>query len=151
MRMRSCWIALTLSALLLTVSWDAGAQEYDKASSGTRVLRADSGLVIKMLLEAANLGGDELEIGEITFPAGSQGGGHAHGAMEIFYVLSGTLEHVVEGESHLLEPGMVGVVRRGDEVAHRVPGDEPCRALVIWVPGGEAERLARHFEVEPLR
>ena len=27
-------------------------------------------------------------------------------------MLEGTLEHIVNGESHMLEPGMVGFVRR---------------------------------------
>lgn len=145
---------LVLAASVVAHAQEPGttpAPEYDKASAGTRVLSSESGLVIKMLLEASNLGGDELEIGEITFPAGTRDDGHVHGAMEIFYVLSGRLEHVVNGDSYLLEPGMVGVVRQGDTVAHRVPGTEPCRALVIWVPGGEADRLARFFDVRPLR
>ena len=28
---------------------------------------------------------------------------------------------------------------------HRVLSDEPVRALVIWAPGGEAQRIARFF------
>lgn len=145
-------LLLTCSAGLALLPEPSGAtQEYEKASSGTRILSSPSGLSIKMLLEASNLGGDELEVGEISFPAGSRGGDHVHGSMEILYVLSGRLEHVVNGDSYMLEPGMVGVVREGDEVAHRVPDGEPCKALVIWVPGGEADRLARFFDVRPLR
>jgi hypothetical protein len=48
----------------------------------------------------------------------------------------------VTGESVELQPGMVGVVRRGDEVVHRIVGDHPVKALVIWVPGGESDRIA---------
>jgi hypothetical protein len=36
---------------------------------------------------------------------------------------------------------MVGIVRAGDQVIHHVVSDEPVKALVIWLPGGEAERL----------
>jgi uncharacterized cupin superfamily protein len=70
--------------------------------------------------------------------------------VEIFYVLEGTLEHVVNGVTHVLTPGMVGIVRAGDEVAHRVPGDEPVRALVVWAPGGEVDRIAPGFRQRPV-
>jgi len=40
---------------------------------------------------------------------------------------------------------MVGVVRVGDSVAHAVLSDEPVKALVIWLPGGEADRLIAEF------
>ncbi len=48
-----------------------------------------SGSTIRMLLDEGNLGGKEIDIGEITFPAGVNSGEHLHGATEIFYVLSG--------------------------------------------------------------
>ena len=132
-------------------AWNADAQEYQKATRGTRWFESSrSALTIKMLVEAENLGSSELEIGEITFPAGSvPRRGHNHTSIEIFYVLSGELEHVVNGESYLLTPGMVGIVRPGDEVIHRIPGNEPVRALVIWVPGGEAARIAPGFDQRP--
>lgn len=139
-------------ALLTTNPWSAGAQEYEKATRGTRWFDSSrSALTIKMLVEAENLGSSELEIGEITFPAGSvPRRGHNHTSIEIFYVLSGELEHVVNGESHLLTPGMVGIVRPGDEVNHRVSGNEPLRALMIWTPGGEAARIAPGFDQRPV-
>lgn len=140
--------ALVVCAGLFHVG-ELHGQAYERAGEGTRTLVSpQSGLTIRMLVEASNLGSGEVEVGEITFPAGSlPPRGHTHGAIEIFYVLSGTLVHVVNGEEHRLEPGMVGVVKPGDEVIHRVPGAEPVRALVIWAPGGEAERLAPFFEV----
>jgi quercetin dioxygenase-like cupin family protein len=143
-----------LAALALVAAASLPAQqapEYARSSRGTRVLEGAGGLAIKVLVEASNLGSSEVEIAEITFPAGSQGGGHVHGSHEIFYVLSGVLEHVVNDVPTLLEPGTVGIVRQGDTVAHRVPGDEPVKALVIWAPGGEAGRLASFFEERPVR
>lgn len=146
-RLRSSLTHVATVVVALAAATPLAAQEYQKATSGTRVLEAPSGLTIKMLVEAANLGGDEVEVGEITIPAHSEPQrGHAHHAVEILYVLSGTLEHVVNGESHVLSPGMVGIVRPGDEVMHRVPGDLPVKALVIWAPGGEAARLAPGFK-----
>ena len=54
----------------------------------------------------------------------------------------GELEHTVNGETVLLTPGMIGVVRSGDEVVHRVPSEEkPAKVLIIWAPAGEIERI----------
>ncbi len=120
------------------------AIEYSTTSTGTRTFGAN-GLEIKILVEASNLGSSEVEVGEILFPVGSEGSGHKHGAIEIFYVLEGTMEHVVNGEANRLTPGMVAIVRPTDTVTHNVIGDTPVRAVVIWAPGGEAERLSKIF------
>jgi quercetin dioxygenase-like cupin family protein len=144
---------LCLSALLLLPAGYLPAQEtasYSISGKGTRILEGAGGLTIKMLVEGTNLGGDEVEVGEITFPGLSPGGGHVHETNEIFYVLSGKMEHIVNGESAILEPGMVGIVRKGDTVSHKILSEEPCKALVIWAPGGEADRLAQFFEVKPI-
>jgi len=133
----------------------ASAQgDYAKATEGTRWLESGAGLAIKVLVESSNLGSAEVELAEITFPPGSGSagrGGHRHGAIEIFYVLEGTLDHIVNGESHVLAEGGVGIVRPGDEVVHRVVGDVPVRALVIWAPGGEVDRIAPGMQQRPVR
>lgn len=131
---------------------EAAVTGYDAATSGTRRLVGPNGLSITLLVEASNLGGDEVELGEVTFPPGSGAGdaSHTHQRVEIFYILEGTFDHIVNGEVHRLTPGRVGIVRPGDAVIHRVVGEAPVRALVIWAPGGEAERLASFFEVRPL-
>ncbi len=153
------WSVSMLCALVCTCAVPAAAQQaeepaegYARATTGTRWLESEGGLTIKMLVERSNLGGGEVEIGEITFPVGSGAGrrGHHHERIEIFYVLSGRLDHIVNGESHLLDPGMVGIVRPGDEVVHRVVSDSPVRALVIWAPGGEADRIARFLDERPI-
>lgn len=138
------------SSILMGTAVQAADEDYARASRGTRWLEGPGGLTIKMLVESSNLGGDEVEIGEVTFPVAAQGGDHVHGSHEIFYVLSGVLEHVVNGEAHRLEPGMIGIVRQGDTVAHRVASEEPVKALVIWAPGGEAERLSRFMDSRPV-
>lgn len=138
------------TVLALTAAGALAQVKYVKASNGTRLLGIPSGVEIRMLVEKSNLGSGEVEIGEITFPAGAgtEARDHRHGSIEIFYVMEGVLEHIVNGESHLLEPGMAGIVRPEDTVAHRVRGDEPVRALVVWAPGGEADRLG--FNERPL-
>lgn len=156
---KTVWKACRLLAVALTTALPGllpgplAGQEYARATAGTRWLEAGNGLAIKVLVEASNLGGREVEIGEITFPVGSGATrtGHRHGAVEIFYVLEGQLDHIVNGESHLLEPGGVGIVRPGDEVVHRVVGDAPVRALVIWAPGGEVDRIAPGMQQRPIR
>ena len=119
------------------------ADGYARSSTGTRLLELASGTVIKMLLDASNLGSDEIEVAEITFAVGpSPTTGHHHGAMEIFYIVEGVLGHVVNGVEHRLDPGMAGVVKPSDEIIHRVLSDVPVKALVLWVPGGEGDRIA---------
>lgn len=122
---------------------------YAAASSGTRALTLGSGTAFRMLLDETNLGSDEIEMAEITLPAGTSTAAHRHTSIEIFYVLEGVLGHVVNGVEHRLEPGMVGVVKPGDDVAHRAP-DGPVKALVVWVPGGEGDRIAPRERWTPI-
>jgi hypothetical protein len=89
--------------------------KYVKASNGTRLLGIPSGVEIRMLVEKSNLGSGEVEIGEITFPAGAgtEARDHRHGSIEIFYVMEGVLEQPAPGRGHarhlLLSPsGMNG-------------------------------------------
>lgn len=96
----------------------------------------DSGFAWKILVDAANLGGEDTRIAELTFPAGYAGQAHVHGAVEIFYVLSGRFGHTVNGQEAVLAPGEIGIVRPGDDVIHFVDGDAPATVLTIWVPGG---------------
>ena len=138
-----CAVAVVAGLALAGPSAAQEPGDYARSSDGVRVLELGGGTTIEVLLDASNLGTDQLEVAEITFPVGlNPPRGHSHGAMEIFYVVEGVLGHVVNGEEHRIEPGMVGVVKPGDEVIHRVLGDEPVTALVIWVPGGEADRIA---------
>lgn len=144
-------VALALLFPLIPLAGQQATEAYARSGDGTRELVFPTGLRIKLLLEEANLGSPELEMAEITFPAGSTGVGHRHGSTEIFYVLEGVLGHVVNGEMHRLEPGTVGVVKPGDEVVHEVLSNRSVRALVLWVPGGEADRIAPEERWTPLR
>lgn len=147
------WVAAVLVSVgagATGVAAQEGAVGYAKASDGTRILESEAGTTIRVLVEPSNLGGDEVAVAEITFPAGTDAReGHVHEAVEVFYVLSGVLEHVVNGEVHRIRPGMAGIVRPGDRVIHRVPGDQPVRAVVIWGNGSEVERIAPFFREGP--
>ena len=113
-------------------------------TEGTRYI-SSGGTQLRLLLDAASLGGTEVELGEITFPPGTNTEEHVHGAVEIFYVLSGELEHEVNGKTYILKQGMAGFVRPPDKVRHRVRADSPAKALVIWAPGGEAARITSRW------
>jgi mannose-6-phosphate isomerase-like protein (cupin superfamily) len=135
----------------IAMGTESGNAEYSVVTQGTReLLRPDGSDFVKILVEAANLGGNEVEVAEITFGPNYQGNGHPHGSMEIFYVLSGELTHVVNGHGATLKPGMVGIVRPGDTVEHINTTDVPVKTLVIWVPGGEIKRSFGAAEMTPI-
>ena len=140
---------------LCVMSISAGAQDstYRRSSSGTRILENDAGTTIRVLVENTVVPGTGVEIAEATLPVGSGAGpaSHRHGVMEMIYVISGELDHVVNGEAHRLTPGMVGIVKPADTVIHRVVGQTPVKLLLIWAPGGEVERLAQRFRQRPIR
>jgi quercetin dioxygenase-like cupin family protein len=118
---------------------------YAYATNGIRDrIAGGSGSEWKLLLDESNLGGKELEMVEVTLPPGTIVGAHMHGSLEVIYVLSGTYEHEVNGKRYSLTPGMVGTVRPGDKVRHLVPKSGPAKLLIIWAPGGEANRLLPH-------
>lgn len=106
-----------------------------------------TGTRIRPLLGADALGGTALEVAEISFPANADSGDHPHQSTEIFYVVSGELEHIVNGQSTLLRPGMAGFVRPPDRVRHKTTA--PTKAVVIWAPAGEADRVTRTWKREP--
>jgi quercetin dioxygenase-like cupin family protein len=134
------WAALGLSAWGLAQSVETSTNWV--SPGGTR---------LRVLIDKNTLGGEDVELGEITFAANSDSGDHAHGSTEIFYVLQGELEHIVNGKSYLLKPGMVGYVRPPNLVRHKV-GPGGAKALVIWAPGGEAARITgRNWKPEPGR
>src|SRR3954470_13225066 len=72
--------------------------------------RSPSGTTLRLMLDESNVGPD-VTVGEIVFPPNLDSGDHKHDAIEIFYVLSGELEHVVNGKSEILKPGMAGYVK----------------------------------------
>ncbi|HEY6892639.1 MAG TPA: cupin domain-containing protein, partial [Rhodanobacteraceae bacterium] len=113
-----------------------GRYSRTRASSDTPqgiTYRAPSGLTLRLILDENNLG-SEVSLGEMTFPPNLDSGDHTHGAIEMFYVTSGELEHVVNGKSEVLKPGMAGFVKPPDKVRHKT-GAAGAKAVVVWVPG----------------
>ena len=148
------WLMIVvLSGLLDVRALNAQDTTYKRSSAGTRVLENDAGTVIRILVERSVLGDSGVEIAEATLPVGAGAGvaSHRHGVTEMIYVVSGELDHVVNGTAHRLTPGMVGIVKPSDTVIHRVVGQTPVKVLLIWAPGGEVERLAQRFRQRPVR
>ena len=109
--------------------------------------RSPGGTTLRLMLDETNLGA-EVSLGEITFPPNSDSGEHAHGAIEVFYIESGELEHVVNGVTQILKPGMAGFVKPPDKVRHKT-GPAGAKAVVVWVPGEEGRRVADRWKREP--
>ncbi|MCH7717720.1 MAG: cupin domain-containing protein [Gemmatimonadetes bacterium] len=130
-------LSITIAAMTFCPNW-ALAQAFP---ADTTYTSPRGGLTIRPLVGPDISRTDAFEMAEIIFPAGYRGGNHVHGTTEIFYIVSGVLEHVVNDEVHVLEPGMVGYVHPPDRVAHRVSGDAPVVAIVLWIPEGEGERI----------
>jgi len=135
----SIFVLLAILSACGTETVDKEAYNYDVATAGTRQFEFDTGTepgVIKVLLESRNLGSNDVEMAEIFFPPDYHGTTHPH-EFEIIFVLEGQLDHIVNGVSNLLDPGMVGVVREPDLVVHRSASPEGVRVLVVWPRGGE--------------
>lgn len=109
--------------------------------------RAPSGTTLKLMLDDTNVGPD-VTVGEMVFPPNQDSGDHQHGAIEMFYVVSGELDHVVNGVSHVLKPGMTGYVKPPDKVRHKT-GPAGAKVVVIWVPGEEGKKIAARWTKEP--
>jgi quercetin dioxygenase-like cupin family protein len=134
-----------ISAILCLGLTGAGQAQSEKPQGVT--YRSPSGVTLRLMLDETNLG-SEASVGEMAFPPNQDSGEHAHAAVEIFYVISGELDHVVNGKSQMLKPGMAGYVKPPDRVRHRT-GAAGARVVVIWVPGEEGRRIASRWKQEP--
>ena len=65
------------------------------------VYKSPGGATLKLILGDSTIG-PEVSVGELTFPPNQDSGDHVHGAIEILYVLSGELEHTVNGVTEKL-------------------------------------------------
>lgn len=135
---------LLFAVFALALSSSSSAQSGKTQGS---TYRAPSGTTLKLMLDDTNVG-PEVTVGEMVFPPNQDSGDHQHGAIEMFYVVSGELDHVVNGVSHLLKPGMTGYVKPPDKVRHKT-GPAGATVVVIWVPGEEGKKIAARWTKEP--
>lgn len=140
--MKRLLIVIGISALCVL----AGVAAVSHKPQGV-TYRSPSGTTLRLMLDENNVG-PEVSVGEIVFPPNLDSGDHRHESIEIFYVVSGELEHVVNGKSEFLKPGMAGYVKPPDVVRHKT-GAAGAKAVVIWVPGSEAKKIAARWTREP--
>ncbi|MGH9346373.1 MAG: cupin domain-containing protein [Vicinamibacterales bacterium] len=129
--------ALLAACLTVTVAGEQGA--------GQKTFTSPGGTALRVLVDAASLGGPEVEIAELTLRPDSDSGEHKHGVTETFYVLEGELTQVVNGTPIRLGPGMVRSIRSSDHVIHRA-GPDGAKVLAIWAPGGELARITARWK-----
>lgn len=135
---------LTASVLALCLATRGAA--HSENPQGT-TYRSPGGTTLRLMLDDSNVG-PAVSLGEMVFPPNMDSGEHQHGAIEVFYVVSGELEHVVNGVSQVLEPGMSGFVKPPDKVRHKT-GASGAKVVVVWVPGDEGKKIAARWTREP--
>jgi quercetin dioxygenase-like cupin family protein len=101
---------------------------------------------LRMLLDAPQLGGSQVAVGERAYPPNYESAEHSHKSIEVIYVLSGRFQHIVNGKAHVLTPGMLGLVKPGDKVRHKTDSSGPATTLMIWVPGTDGTQLAKDWQ-----
>jgi quercetin dioxygenase-like cupin family protein len=131
--------------MCLAASGASGAAQSEKPQGTT--YRSPGGTTLRLMLDEGNVG-PEVTLGEMVFPANTDSGDHKHGATEMFYVVTGELEHVVNGKSQILKPGMAGFVKPPDSVRHKT-GPAGAKVVVVWVPGDEGKKIAARWTREP--
>ena len=140
--MTRTYVSAGMIALCLAAQ---GAAQSEKLQGVT--YRAPGGTTLRLMLDENNVG-SEVTLGEMIFPPNSDSGDHKHGATEMFYVVSGELDHVVNGKSQMLKPGMAGYVKPPDSVRHKT-GPAGAKVVVVWVPGDEGKKIAARWKKEP--
>jgi quercetin dioxygenase-like cupin family protein len=88
---------------------------------------------------------------DFTFPVGSDSSpGHYHALhAETYFLISGRMEWIVEGEKQILESGDLVYVPPNAYHSARTLGDEPARTIFIFDPGGfEHDVYARNALTE---
>jgi quercetin dioxygenase-like cupin family protein len=137
--------ALLIAAVVSLAGTALAADAPPKPATVGKTYHSTGGSVLRPLTDPKTYGGTEVDVGELTFPPNSDSGDHVHGAVETFFVLEGELEHVVNGKSQILKPGMLGTVRPPDKVRHKT-GPAGAKAIVVWAPGGEMARIASRWK-----
>ncbi|MGH9176646.1 MAG: cupin domain-containing protein [Vicinamibacterales bacterium] len=123
----------------------AGTMAAEPQPATSKVFVSPGGTELRVLVDAASLGGTEVEMAELTFTPNSDSGDHRHAVTETFYVLEGDMEQVINGKPVKLGPGMVASIRSTDQVRHKT-GPNGAKVLVVWAPGGEIARVTARWK-----
>jgi mannose-6-phosphate isomerase-like protein (cupin superfamily) len=88
------------------------------------------------------LGNEHSQAAQMTLaPGEAEGGpGNRHGGADLWlFVVAGTGEAVVKGETVPLKAGTLLLIQRGDTHEVRNTGDGPLRTLNLYVPPADTE------------
>ena len=143
--MKSVCAAMAATVLLALTYYAGTINAVGGTQTTGKTFVSPGGTQLRVLVDGAALGGNEVEIVELTFGANSDSGDHRHAVTETFYVLEGELEQVINGKPVKLEPGMAVSIRSTDQVRHKT-GAKGARVLVIWAPGGEIARVTAKWK-----
>ena len=87
---------------------------------------------------------------ELSLPAGAGAPLHIHQREdEVFYIMEGTCEIQINGESHLAETGAVVVLPKGTAHGFRNTGQTPNRILITATPGGLDTYFQELAQIQP--
>ena len=150
-------LVLLIVLLISNVSGAHSGDDVPLGSNSSRQVSSGGGDQLQLLLSTNGLSGDGIEIARLTLPGGDgkfcsekSCRPHQHPVDEIFYVVSGQLEHIVENERLVVGPGMLAVAPKDRNVFHNVVSTEPLVVLVIWLATGEFDRLIEHYGLQQL-
>jgi quercetin dioxygenase-like cupin family protein len=135
----------TVIVFLMLAANVARADQQSPTPSSTRTFVSPAGVTMRVITDANDVRGDEVEIVELTFPPNSDSGDHRHAVTETFYLLEGELEQVINGTPVKLIPGAAVSLRSTDTVRHK-SGPRGARVLAVWAPGGEIARIASRWK-----
>ena len=138
---RRCVVGVVLVGAIVIVQTLVAREQ----SASARVFVSPGGAQLKVLVDAASLGGTEVEVAELTLAPNSDSGEHRHAVTETFYLLEGDMEQVINGNPVKLTPGTVASIRSTDQVRHKA-GPKGAKVLVIWAPGGEVGRVTAKWK-----
>jgi mannose-6-phosphate isomerase-like protein (cupin superfamily) len=114
-----------------------------------RVMRWDRGKALRLVDEADGAKNVDVHINLINVDSGP-GPTHYHAKAEnIYVVLEGNVEAIVEGKKYRLGPGEVAFIPPG--VRHQAGncGDKVARVLEIYAPAGEDFHIVDDSENKP--
>ena len=114
-----------------------------------RVMRWDRGKALRLVDEADGAKNVDVHINLINVDSGP-GPTHYHAKAEnIYVVLEGNVEAIVEGKKYRLGPGEVAFIPPG--VRHQAGncGDNVARVLEIYAPAGEDFHIVDDSENKP--
>jgi quercetin dioxygenase-like cupin family protein len=140
---------LTLTAwtlMQLGSSVRAAEQRFVHPKDTTIYVEPASKSELRVVIDQHLGGTKDVTVADLVIPPGVDVPDHVHKSTEIFYIISGELEQTSEGKVQKLTAGMACLVPANTTTHHKVTSKEPVHALVIWVPGGEEQRVVEGWQ-----